>query len=429
MSDISQQSFSISTAAQQAKIAARQLANLSGSEKQAVLLTVAEKLTSNMREILAANAKDLNAAQHNGIPAAMQDRLMLNESRIEGIANAVRDIAAQDDPVGSINKLKRLPSGIEVGKMRIPLGVVAMIYEARPNVTIDAAALCLKAGNGVILRGGKEALHSNLALAKCLHQALQAHGINANAVVVVPDPDRAIMNELLTLSDSVDLIIPRGGEGLIRFVTENSRIPVIQHFKGVCHLYVDAAADINKALGLLDNGKTQRVSACNSLETLLIHADIAGEFLPQAAELLTQKQVKVHACEQSIGYFQALANAKADVSPATEQDWHEEYLAMEIAVRVVGNYAAAVAHIQQYGSDHTEVICTQDYSVANRFTREINSSVVMVNASSRFSDGGELGLGAEIGISTSKLHAFGPMGAESLTTEKFVVFGEGQIRD
>lgn len=431
MSDISQQTFSITTAAQQAKIAARQLANLSGSEKHAVLLTVAEKLTSNIQEILAANAKDLDAAQHNGIPAAMQDRLMLNESRIEGIAKAVREIAVQDDPVGSINQVKRLPSGIEVGKMRIPLGVVAMIYEARPNVTIDAAALCLKAGNGVILRGGKEALHSNLALAKCLHQALQAHGVNADAVVVVPDPDRAIMNELLTLNDSVDLIIPRGGEGLIRFVTENSRIPVIQHFKGVCHMYVDAAADVSKALSLLDNGKTQRVSACNSLETLLVHADIADAFLPQAAALLTQRQVKVHACEQSIGHFQALANAdtNTNISPATEQDWHEEYLAMEIAIRVVEDYDTAVAHIQQYGSDHTEVVCTQDYSVANRFTREINSSVVMVNASSRFSDGGELGLGAEIGISTSKLHAFGPMGAESLTTEKFVVFGEGQTRE
>lgn len=426
MSDFTSSPFSMTAAARQTQIAARQLANLSGADKQAVLISVADKLLSNTRDILAANAKDIDAAKHNGIPAAMQDRLMLDTARIESIAKAVREIAVQADPVGSINQIKRLPSGVEVGKMRIPLGVVAMIYEARPNVTIDAAALCLKAGNGVILRGGKEALHSNLALAACLHEALQQHNINSDAVVVVPDPDRAIMNELLTLNDYVDLIIPRGGEGLIRFVTENSRIPVIQHFKGVCHMYVDVAADVNKALRLLDNGKTQRVSACNSLETLLVHADIAEQFLPQAAALLAQKQVTIHACEQSMGYFEALPNC--EVSPATEQDWHEEYLAMEIAVRVVQDDSAAIAHIQQYGSDHTEVICTQNYSVANRFTREINSSVVMVNASSRFSDGGELGLGAEIGISTSKLHAFGPMGAESLTTEKFVVFGDGQVR-
>lgn len=417
--------FSIKNAAQSAQVASRQLANLTGAEKQAVLFSVAEKLQEKTPFILAANQQDITAAQHNGLPTAMQDRLLLNNERIEAIANAVREIALQADPVGSIRQVKRLPSGIEVGKMRIPLGVIAMIYEARPNVTIDAAALCLKAGNGVILRGGKEALHSNLALASCLHEALQLHGISADAVVVVPDPDRTIMNELLTLNEFVDLVIPRGGEGLIRFVTENSRIPVIQHFKGVCHMYVDAAADLQKALGLVDNGKTQRVSACNALETLLIHADIAARFLPQVAELFAQRQVKVHACENSIAYFQA---ADCDVLMACEPDWHEEYLAMEIAVRIVSDYDAAIAHIQQYGSDHTEVICTQDYSLANRFTREVNSSVVMVNASSRFSDGGELGLGAEIGISTSKLHAFGPMGAESLTTEKFVVFGEGQVR-
>lgn len=414
--------FSVSQAAKKAKAAAVQLANLSGQQKEAVLMSVAEQLEANVPGILEANLKDIEAAKANGIAESMQDRLMLNAERISNIAEAVRHIAQQEDPVGAISHIKRLPSGIQVGKIRIPLGVIAMIYEARPNVTIDAAALCLKAGNGVILRGGKEALHSNLALAKCLHAALNDHGINAEAAVVIPDPDRAIMQELLTLSEYVDLIIPRGGEGLIRYVTENSQIPVIQHFKGVCHMYVDAQADLGKALNILDNGKTQKVSACNSLETLLVHKEVAEQFLPMAAELFSQKQVKVQACENSIGYFD---NAQA----ATEDDWHAEYLALEIAIRVVDDFDTAVAHIQEYGSGHTEVIATQDYSIANRFTREVNSAVVMVNASSRFSDGGELGLGAEIGISTSKLHAYGPMGAESLTTEKFVVFGEGQVRE
>lgn len=414
-------SFSVKDAAKKVKLASRQLANLSSQEKDAVLMSVAEQIHQRAEHIIAANKRDLQDAEQNGIEASMLDRLMLDHARLQGIADAVREIAGQPDPVGSINNIKRLPSGIQVGKMRIPLGVIAMIYEARPNVTIDAAALCFKAGNGVILRGGKEALHSNLALAECLHAAFEQHGVAADAVVVIPDPDRAIMQELLTLSDDVDLIIPRGGEGLIRYVTENSRIPVIQHYKGVCHLYVDKDADLAKALNILDNGKTQRVSVCNSLETLLVHESIAADFMPMVAQLFAEKSVKVHACEKAISYFD-------EAEAATEEDWHAEYLALEIAVRIVADYDAAVEHIQEYGSGHTDVIITQDYSTANRFTREINSAVVMVNASSRFSDGGQLGLGAEIGISTSKLHAYGPMGAESLTTEKFVVLGEGQIR-
>ncbi|UAA38414.1 glutamate-5-semialdehyde dehydrogenase [Paraneptunicella aestuarii] len=414
-------SFSVKDAAKKVKLASRQLANLSSQEKDAVLMSVAEQIHQRAEHIIAANKRDLQDAEQNGIEASMLDRLMLDHARLQGIADAVREIAGQPDPVGSINNIKRLPSGIQVGKMRIPLGVIAMIYEARPNVTIDAAALCFKAGNGVILRGGKEALHSNLALAECLHAAFEQHGVAADAVVVIPDPDRAIMQELLTLSDDVDLIIPRGGEGLIRYVTANSRIPVIQHYKGVCHLYVDKDADLAKALNILDNGKTQRVSVCNSLETLLVHESIAADFMPVVAQLFAEKSVKVHACEKAISYFDG-------AEAATEEDWHVEYLALEIAVRIVADYDAAVEHIQEYGSGHTDVIITQDYSTANRFTREINSAVVMVNASSRFSDGGQLGLGAEIGISTSKLHAYGPMGAESLTTEKFVVLGEGQIR-
>lgn len=413
--------FSVSKAAQAAKKAARTVAKLSDQQKSDILLMIADTLLQEAPAILEANAIDLQNGQQAGLNAAMLDRLTLDDERLASIADAVRDIAKQADPVGAMSASRKLPSGIEVAKMRIPLGVIAMVYESRPNVTIDAAALCFKAGNAVVLRGGKEALQSNLALASCIHKALTAFDIDAGAVTVIPNPDRTIMNELLTLSEEIDLIIPRGGEGLIRFVSENSRIPVIQHYKGVCHLYVDAAAEEDKALSILENGKTQRTGVCNSLETLLIHQAVASDFLPKVATLFAQHDVKVHACERSLSAF-------AEALPATEDDWHAEYLAMEIAVRVVDDYDQAVKHIETYGSGHTEVIVTQDYTTARQFTREVDSSVVMVNASSRFSDGGELGLGAEIGISTSKLHAYGPMGAESLTTEKFVVLGDGQIR-
>ena len=419
-------SFSIAAAARKARLAARQIATLASGEKRDLLMTIATVLQDSTSAIIAANERDLANAREQGLAESMVDRLALDPSRLARMAEAVREIAAQPDPVGGISAIKRLPSGIQVGKMRIPLGVIAMIYESRPNVTIDAASLCLKAGNGVILRGGKEALHSNLALASCLHAALQQRNIATEAVVVVPQPNREIMQELLRLSDDVDLIIPRGGEGLIKFVTQHSQIPVIQHYQGVCHLYVDAAADLHKALAILENGKTQRVSVCNALETLLVHEAVAAQFLPMAAQLFAEKKVTVHACEQSLCYF--AAHKLPGVQRATEDDWRAEYLAMEIAVRVVGDLGSAVNHIQDYGSGHTDVIATQDYSAANTFTRLVNSAVVMVNASSRFSDGGELGLGAEIGISTSKLHAYGPMGAESLTTEKFVVTGEGQVR-
>lgn len=413
--------FSIAQAARQARIASRDIAKLNATQKNALLEDIAQQMASQMTEILAANKKDIEAAQQNGLESSMVDRLKLTEASVNAIANAVREIAAQSDPVGMISQIERRPSGIQVGKMRIPLGVIAMIYEARPNVTIDAAALCLKAGNAVILRGGKEALHSNLALAKCIEQALEKANLSPHVVTVVPDPDRAVMNELMTLNQDIDLIIPRGGEGLIRFVSENSRIPVIQHYKGVCHLYVESHADLNKALALLENGKTQRTSVCNSLETLLVDKAIADTFLPMVAKMFVDHGVKVHACADSLRFFEG-------AEPATEDDWHAEYLAMEIAVRVVDNFDAAIAHIETYSSGHTEVIVTQDYSLANEFIRLLDSAVVMANASSRFSDGGELGLGAEIGISTSKLHAYGPMGAQSLTTEKFIVMGDGQIR-
>ncbi|MFW8591219.1 glutamate-5-semialdehyde dehydrogenase [Glaciecola sp. 2405UD65-10] len=413
--------FNITLAAQQAQQSCGSIANLSGAGRKALLTKIADLLIANTPSIIAANKIDLSKAQEQNLSASMLERLALDANTIEGMAKGVLEVCAQEEVLGSMSHVKPLPSGITVGKMRIPLGVVAMIYESRPNVTVDAAVLCLKAGNAVILRGGKEAQASNQALAKILHEALRESGLPESIVTVIPDPDRAVMQEMLTLSQYIDLVIPRGGEGLINYVTQNSRVPVIQHFKGVCHLYVDKDADLTKALNILENGKTQRTGVCNALETLLVHKDIAPDFFALAKELFAQKQVKVHACEQSLAYFD-------DAEIATEDDWHAEYLALEIAVKQLDSYESAVAHIMAYGSGHTEVIVTENLSKSQRFIKEVNSSVVMVNASSRFSDGSQLGLGAEIGISTSKLHAYGPMGAESLTTEKFVVMGDGHVR-
>lgn len=413
--------FDIASLAKKAKQASLQAAQLNSEIKNTLLTAMANNIIAKQNTIIAENSKDISAGEAKGLSTAMLDRLLLTPERIQGISDAIIDIVNLPDPVGSRSAMTNRPTGIEVGKMRIPLGVIAMIYEARPNVTAEAAALCLKSGNAVILRGGSEALHSNLAIAEILHATLKEFSLQPDMVCVVPDPDRSVIAKLLTLNQDIDLVIPRGGEGLIRYVSDNSRIPVIQHFKGVCHLYVDKYADINKAVNILVNGKTQRPSACNSLETLLVHQDIAEEFLPIAATALAEFSVKVHACEQSIAKF-------TGASLATDDDFDAEYLAQEIAIKQVSDYEHAIAHIQQFSSDHTEVIVTQDYSRANEFVRRINSSVVMVNASSRFSDGGELGLGSEIGISTSKLHAYGPMGLEALTTEKFVVFGEGAVR-
>jgi glutamate-5-semialdehyde dehydrogenase len=404
-----------------AKAAAVDVAGLSTKVKNQVLCTIADNLIAHTPKILEANELDIQAAKDNDLSSAMVDRLSLNEDRIKDIADAVRHIASLADPVGLVTKTSKLENGLSVSKQRIPLGVIAMIYESRPNVTIDAAALCFKAGNAIVLRGGKEALNSNLALAESIRQALVQFDIPEAAVSLVPDPDREIMADLLTLSDDIDLLIPRGGENLIRHVTQHSRIPVIQHFKGVCHLYVDQHADLEKALNILLNGKTQRPGVCNALETLLVHQDKAAEFLPTVAKHFAEKGVKVHACEQAMAHM-------PDADLATDLDYDAEYLALEIAVKVVNNYDEAVTHIRRFSSGHTEVIISQDISTANQFVKDINSAVVMVNASSRFSDGGQLGLGAEIGISTSKLHAYGPMGLESLTTEKFVVIGDGQIR-
>lgn len=413
--------FSIQQMAKDAKAASVQVANLSTQTKNDALLSIARHLRSNTPAIIEANKLDLIDAEKNGLAAAMIDRLMLDEARIDSIAAAVEHIVSLPDPVGMITKNDVRPNGIKIAKQRIPLGVIAMVYESRPNVTVDAAVLCFKAGNSVVLRGGKEAINSNKALAECIHQAFLEHDIAPAAVSLVPNPDREIMNEMLTLSDTIDLVIPRGGEGLIRFVTKTSQIPVIQHFKGVCHLYIDNQANLDKGLAILLNGKVQRPGVCNSLETLLVHKDVAETFLPRVATEFANAGVKVHACDKSLPYFD-----NADL--ATDLDYDAEYLALEIAIRVVDDFEQAVLHIQRFSSGHTEVIISQDISKTQEFVRRINSAVVMVNASSRFSDGGELGLGAEIGISTSKLHAYGPMGLESLTTEKFVVTGDGQIR-
>ena len=406
----------------QCRDAAQQVAQLSTEAKNALLRAMAASLEADTDAILEANAKDMTAAEGKGITGAMLDRLKLDPSRLADIASALREVAELPDPVGLVTRRDTRPNGIDVQRVRVPLGVIAMIYEARPNVTADAAALCLKAGNGVILRGGSEAIHSNTAIAASLKRALSEAGLPEAALTLVEDLRRETMLELLQLTDIVDLAIPRGGEGLIRFVAEHARVPVIKHYKGVCHLFVDASADLDLALRLLVDGKVSRPSACNSLETLLVHADIADKFLPMAAKALSERGVELRGDARSVSFMDG-------AGPATEADYSAEFLDLVIAVRVVENLGQAIAHIRQYGSDHTEVIATGDEANAEKFVQSLRSAVVMVNASSRFSDGGELGLGAEIGISTTRLHAYGPMGLEALTVERFVVRGTGQTRN
>ena len=404
-----------------AKAAAYVMANLSSEVKNTLLRRMADALEAHREELLPANGRDLAAARDKGLAAAMIDRLELNEKRVREMADCLREVAALPDPVGEISGFKLRPNGLRVGRMRIPLGVIGIIYEARPNVTSDAAGLCLKSGNAVILRGGSETIHSNTAIGELLKQELTAMGLPAAALQVVPSTDRAWVTEMLKLEDCIDLIIPRGGEGLIRFVTQNSTIPVIKHYKGVCHTFVDASADLDMAETICVNAKVQRPGVCNAMETLLVHQDCAAAFLPRMAATFANYKVELRGCPAA----QALAPG---IKAAVEEDWGREFLDLILAVRVVAGIEQAVEHIRRYGSDHTEAIVTADYFNAQRFLREVNSSVVMVNASTRFSDGNQLGLGAEIGISTTKLHAFGPMGLEDLTTRKFVILGEGQIR-
>jgi len=407
--------------ARETKGSARQVANLSTTVKNRVLLAMAAALLERKDYIQAQNELDLAAGREKGLSAAMLDRLALSDKVIEAMVTGLREVAALPDPVGEISELQRRPSGIMVGRMRIPLGVIGMIYESRPNVTVDAAALCLKAGNAVLLRGGSEALHSNLALAEVLRDCLAAEQLDPAAIQVIPVTDREAVTCMLRLEEQIDLIIPRGGEGLIRFVSENSRIPVLKHYKGVCHVFVDAGADLGMANEIVINGKTQRPGVCNALETLLVHRDAAAEFLPAVGARLAVAGVEIRGCPQTLALMPMAI-------PAGPDDWGMEFLDLILAVKVVADIDEAMAHIARYGSQHTEAIITNNHAHAQRFLREVDSSSVMVNASTRFSDGGQYGLGAEIGISTTKLHAYGPMGLRELTTRKFIVYGEGQIR-
>lgn len=409
---------------ERAKASARALARARRAEKDRALRAIADRLIAAAAAgpgspVLAANAEDLAAARASGLADAMIDRLALDPARLGAIADAVMEVAAFEDPVGEVIGMRARPNGISVGQVRVPLGVIAMIYEARPNVTVDAAALCLKSGNAVLLRGGKEAARTNLALAELVRGALASAGIGADAVQLVPPGDREAMKVLIGMSGLVDLVIPRGGEGLIRFVAEHARVPVIQHYKGVCHLYVDEGADLAMAVRLVHNGKLQRPGVCNSLECLLVHRDAAPALLPLVDALGQGLEVR--------GDEEACALMKG-ARPAAESDFGQEFLAKILAVRVVGSLDEALEHIARYGSNHTEAICTRSYERSERFLREVDASCVLVNASTRFNDGGELGLGAEIGISTTKLHAYGPMGLASLTTLKWIARGEGQTR-
>jgi len=407
---------------QRARRASAALARLSTEAKNRALAAMAEALTAKRDLLIEENARDLEKARELGLSAAMIDRLALGEGTIRGIAAGLSEIAALPDPVGKITSMQRRPNGLLVGRMRIPLGVIGIIYESRPNVTADAAALCLKSGNASILRGGSEAIRSNLAIAAVLQDVLRDLSLPEAAIQVVPMTDREAVYEMLQLEEFIDVIIPRGGEELIRAVVRDSRIPVIKHYKGVCHVFVDEGADLAMAVRICLNAKTQRPGVCNAMETLLVHEEMAGEFLPVAAGALRKAGVEIRGCEKTRSIL-------PDAEPAAEEDWYREYLDLILAVRVVRDMDEAIGHIEKYGSLHTEAIVTNSYERAQRFLAEVNSSTVLVNASTRFSDGFELGLGAEIGISTTKLHAFGPMGLEELTTTKFIIYGNGQVRE
>jgi glutamate-5-semialdehyde dehydrogenase len=407
--------------ARDARAAAQVLASLSTAVKNDLLRRMAGALIERNEVLIAANERDLAAGTEAGLAPAMLDRLALDQQRIRTMADGLREVADLPDPVGEVTSMWRRPNGLVVGRMRIPLGVIGIVYESRPNVTADAAGLCLKSGNAVILRGGKEAIHSNLAIGRVLVDQLERLGLPAAALQVIATTDRAAMLELLKCEEEIDLIIPRGGEGLIHFVAEHSRIAVIKHYKGVCHVFVDASADFAEAEKICLNAKVQRPGVCNAMETLLIHQDIAETFIPRIAAAMRANGVELRGCATTREFAPA-------AGPASENDWFAEYLDLILAVRVVENLDEAIDHIRHYGSLHTEAIVTRDYTSAQRFLREVNSSVVLVNASTRFADGNQLGLGAEIGISTTKLHSFGPMGLEDLTTRKFIIYGDGQVR-
>jgi glutamate-5-semialdehyde dehydrogenase len=407
--------------AQKAREASHALGNLSTSAKNSALEGMAEALLISCGKLKEANALDLKGAKEARLSSAMIDRLTLSDAVIRRMAASLKEIALLPDPVGEVSKMWNRPNGLTVGKMRIPLGVIGIIYESRPDVTSDAAGLCLKAGNAVILRGGSEAIHSNLAIVDLLQKVCREQGIPDRGIQALPTPSREAVEEMLQLEDLIDVIIPRGGEELIRFVVSKSRIPVIKHYKGVCHVFVDSSAELDMAQKIAFNAKVQRPGVCNALETLLVHREIAPVFLPPMAKAFRAAGVELRGCPETRRILDG-------VKEASEEDWAAEYLDLILAVRVVDDLDQAIQHILRYGSSHTEAIVTQDYTHAQRFLREVPSSTVLVNASTRFSDGFQLGLGAEIGISTSKLHSFGPMGVEDLTTSKFIVYGSGQVR-
>jgi glutamate-5-semialdehyde dehydrogenase len=404
-----------------ARAAARVTSRADSGSKDQALRAMADAIEAAADTLAAENARDLEAGRRHGLDDALLDRLELNDARIAAMAEGLREIALLPDPVGAVSDLKFRPSGIQVGRMRVPLGVIGIIYESRPNVTADAAGLCLKSGNASILRGGSEALHSNQAIARCIHQGLAAAGLPADAVQVVETTDRAAVGELIRMQDYVDVVVPRGGKGLIERISAEARVPVIKHLHGVCHTYIDDQADLDKAIRVAYNAKTQRYGTCNTMETLLVAQGIAAAVLPPLAQQYRAAGVELRGCERTRALL-------PDLVAATEADWDEEYLAPILAIRVVDDLDAALDHIDRHGSDHTDVIVTESLGRAQRFLREVDSSSVMVNASSRFADGFEYGLGAEIGISTDKLHARGPVGLEGLTTLKYIVLGDGHIR-
>ncbi len=407
--------------ARAARKASLQMAQCSPDRKIKALLGMADQIENQATDIIAENRKDLIHAEERGLSPAMIDRLRVTAATIKAMADGLRDVARLEDPVGAISKTEMRPNGLQVSRMRIPLGVIGIIYESRPNVTVDAAGLCLKAGNAVILRGGSEAFYSNQVLATIISRALSDSGLPAEVIQIVPLRDRQAVNALLEQEEYIDLIIPRGGEGLIRFVVENSKIPVLKHYKGVCHVYVDAGADLTMADDICYNAKVQRPGVCNAMETLLVHEAVAEKFLPRLSRRLLVAEVEIRGCPETCRLIPEAVKAQA-------ADWPAEFLDLILAVKVVADMDQALDHIAQFSSNHTEAIVTSDYGRARRFVRQVDSSVVLVNASTRFNDGGQLGLGAEIGISTTKLHAFGPMGVDELTTTKFVVFGDGQVR-
>ncbi|MBU3069781.1 glutamate-5-semialdehyde dehydrogenase [Aestuariicella sp. G3-2] len=403
-----------------AREASRAIAAATTGDKNRALLATAEALQASKAELMAANAEDLQAGRENGLDDALLDRLEITPAGFDGMIEGLRQVAALPDPCGEITDMSFRPSGIQLGKMRVPLGVVGIIYESRPNVTIDAASLCLKSGNATILRGGSEAFRSNQAIARCIAQGLAKAGLPEAAVQIIETTDRAAVGELITMPEFVDVIVPRGGKGLIERISNDARVPVIKHLDGICHVYIDDKADLEKAFNIALNAKTHRYGVCNAMETLLVHAAVAPEILPRLAQAYGEKGVELRGCERT--------RAIIDAEMATEEDWATEYLAPVLSIRVVDDMAQAMDHIAQYSSGHTEAIVTEDYTRARKFLAQVDSSSVMVNASTRFADGFEYGLGAEIGISTDKIHARGPVGLEGLTSQKYVVFGDGHIR-